>query len=810
MEDKKQPSKMAQTGLKIILLALGLSIVFFIPFLPLGLIVTKGLILTLGASLGLIFYFLDCISVGRFLLPSGITWKVFLALVVSAAVTSFFVPNPLNSFLGSGFDTMTVVTLAIGFVYFFLINLWGNGINFTKNIFKTVFITGFVVVLFSVLQLIFNLVGKFPKLFISLSNSNLVGTFHDLAFVLSIFVVLLTISIESNFWRGPMKVLSTIAVVLSLALLFIINYTLLWYVVGISGLALLIVQLMPQPANSVVPTPDGSAQINNLISKKRNFSVIAFLIVFCAFIGIIGSSSISQFFARPPFNFSFNEARPSIKSSLTIAKHTYYYHPLTGAGLNRYNESWEAGKHKILDGRLIGSNYWDVSFSNAYSVFLGFITTLGSVGGLLFIWLIFLFGKNIVAMFSRKNIAKSRSRDLLIYGFTAVFVFLVLVFDVPSTALFILIIAIMAMVSARNQTMDGIVNKEKWFIHDSRHSFFGILLLLGLTILLCFVTFVIMGSFYSGYLVNRASLRPVADGGLAKAEAGLARAISIHALDSYARLQTDAHLVGASAALKDNNQSEEIIKNTVTTEITNAAAAAKMAISIDPQNYQNYVSLLKVQETLFQLGDTTSYADFIQNSNKILSLSPNNVGIILRQAKVAVTLKKYDEAYAFLDKIVAINPYFTDAYVLRSQISLTNGNPSRAIDEINAGIEINKVSAVLHYQKGLIYMNQANYSSAVISLENALRISPRALDVYSSLAVAYEKLGQRDSVVRVLTSARQYVSDKTQIDALIEKVKNGGTISTQPALEPEAKKEDTIKPKTNTTTKTGSDKKPAQ
>ncbi len=813
MDDKIQLSKMAQTGLKSILIALGISIVFFIPFLPLGLIISKGLVLVLGAAIGLVFYFLDCISVGRIALPRGNTWKVFLSLVLVSTGVSFFVPNPTNSFIGSGFDTMTVSTLAVGFIYFFLLNLWGHGINFSKNIFKTVFISGFVIVFFSTLQFIFNFVGKFPKIFISLSNYNLVGTFHDLAFILSIFVVLLTVSIESNFWRGPMKIASTVAVVLSLALLFIINYNLLWYVVGLSGLALLIVQLMPQGSSGVVPTPDGSAQINNLIAKKRNFSVIAFLIVFCAFIGIIGSSSITKFFAKDPFNFSINEARPSIGSSLTIAKHTYYYNPLTGSGLNRYNQSWEAGKHKILNGKLIGSNYWDVSFSNAYSLFLGFVTSLGTISGILFIWLVYLFGRSIVVMFSKRNLAKSRSRDLLIYGFTACYSFLLLMFDVPNTALFILIISIMAMVTVRNQTMDGITNKETWFIHDSRHSFFGILFLLAMTILLCFVTFVMLSSFYSGYLVNRASLIPVADGGITKAEDKLVKALSIHKMDSYARLKTDAHLVGANKVLQDKNLSEEVIKNTLTAEITNAVNSAKLAISIDPENYQNYASLLKVQETIFQLGDTTSYADFVQNSNKILSLSPNNIGIIMRQAKVAVVLKKYDEANSYIDQLLAINPYFTDAYILRSQISLTNGNPSLAIDQINAGIEINPTSAVLYYQKGLIYMNQSRYSDAATVFETALRLAPNSLELYSSLALAYDKLGQKDSVVRVLTAARQYVSDQTQINTLIEKVKNGGSISNEAPIqeEPAAKEKETTTTKTKTTTtKTTTDKKTAQ
>jgi tetratricopeptide (TPR) repeat protein len=778
MEEKTttKPSGLSRTGLKIILTTLGVSIIFFIPFLPVGLVFVKGLILTLGAAIGLIFYFIDCISVGRILLPRGHTWKVFLGLVVASAITSFFVPNPLNSFLGGGFDIMTVSTLSIAFIYFFLINVWGNGLNFTKNIFKTVFITGFVAVVFSILQLVFNLVGQFPKMFVGLSNSNLVGSFYDLAFLLSIFVILLTISIESNFWNGPMKIVSTIGVVMSLGLLFIINYPMLWYVVGFSGLTLLIVGLMPNTKASVV-NQDGTTTINSLISKTRNFSVIAFLLVFCAFIGIVGSKSIGNFFAAPPMSFSVNEPRPSLRSSLYIVKNTYYYNPLTGAGLNRYNNAWEMGKHKILGGRLVASPFWNVSFIAAYSTFFGFITTLGIVAGVFFVWFLYLIVRNLIKLFSKSSLQKSRPRDILLYGFTSVYAFALIMFNVSNAAIFVVIISIFAMLVARNQTMENVLNKEIVFINDARHSFFGILGLLGGTILTAFVGFVMLGVFYSGYLVNRAALQPATMDGVSKADSNLVRALKLHPLDAYARSAVDLHLIGVSTAIRDQGQSQEMLRNTITTEITAAATNAKLAINLDPKNYQNYVSLLKVQEALFQLGDVSAYSDTINNTKQILNLSPNNVGIIFRQAKAAVLAKNYADAYGFIDQILSINPAFVDAYILRSQIAMIENNPVNAISGLDEAIKIIPNSAALNYQKGLIYTTQNNYNNAVVEFEKALRIAPRSLDIYSSLALTYEKLGQKDAVLRVLTTARQYISDKTQIDSLIEKINNGGRLS---------------------------------
>ncbi len=795
MDDKKPLSKTAAYGLKTILWALGLSIVFFIPWLPLGVVFTKGLLLTLGASIGFVLYLIDSISVGRFILPRGNVWKVFLGFVVSAAAASFFVPNPLNSFLGTGFDTNTVSTLSIAFIYFFLISIWGQGVNFTKKIFKTVFISGMIAVVFSTLQLLLNIVGKMPKFFVSLGNGNLVGTFHDLAFFTAIFVVFLAISIESNFWRGPMKIISTIFIVMGLFVIFIINYTFIWYVLGLGGLAMLIMGLMPKPDSTNtdgVPEPVYS-------SSKRRFSVIAFLIVFCSFVGIIGAKNITVFLANPPINFVVNEPRPSIRANLRIIQNTYYYNPVTGAGLNRFNEAWEMGKHKILGGKLVSSQYWNTTFYTGNSLLLSFVTTAGLVASIFLVWFLVLVAKNIIKLFSKENIARTKPRDLLLYGFTSLFSFILFIVDTPSTALFIVIIAIFASITVRNQVLSGIEPKELWFIRDVRHSFFGILGVIAFVILTVFISFVILSSFYAGYLINRASASTVDRAGIEKAQTLIARAISIHPLDSYIRLLVDSNIVSLVNATNDKNLSAEALRSTVTTELTNAVNNARVAISTDPKNYQNYLTLLKVQDAISQLGDTESYQDAIDNTNKILSLSPNNIGIMYRQARLAVSYKKYSDAYNYINQIIAINPSFIDAYVLRSQISMLEGNSAKAISEIDEGIKSNSSSAVLSYQKGLIYMNDKNYSAAASSFETALRLAPRALDVYSSLALAYEKLGQKDNVLRVLNTARTYIADKTQIDSLIEKVTNGGTLSSTETVVVEENSDTNNKTNTKTT-----------
>ncbi len=783
MEGKITLSRMAQIGLKTILLSLGISIIFFIPFLPLNIVFSKGIILTLGAAIGLIFWFLDSITTGKFTLPRGRTWLIFLGLVLASVATSFFISNPLNSFIGSGFDTYTVSTLAIGFIYYFLFSVWGSGINFTKYIIKTVYLSGFVVLFFSVIQFVFNITGKYNNVFIGLNKSNLIGSFHDLAMFLGAFVFVLLISLENNFWKGWMKIISTLALIVSLVFLMMINYSFVWYLVGFGSLAIIIYKLMPEPKSA--DSVDSSLEVR---TKNVSFSVISFLVTFCAFVGIVGASSITQFFVQKSVNFIVSEPRPSISATLTIAKNAYYHNPITSVGLNRFNIAWEAGKHKILGGKLIGSQYWNTSFGYSTSVFFTFVITLGLVGAVLFIWLVLRFIKEIIGLFSKNITRNARTRDLFVFSLLSIYSLIIMLFDTPNTFLFILIIALFAMVSSYKQNLLKQTPKEFVFINDYRHSFFGILSILAAIILTTLAVFVMFRAFYASYLVNKAAIESNSKEKISSTISNLTQAVTLHPIDSYARLLSDANLIQVSYTLANKDLSEESLKSLFKDQITAAVNSAKLAISIDPKNYQNYESLLKIQESLISLGDTSSYNDAISIADKILTLAPNNIGIMLREAKLAAFIKDYDASRGYINNILAINPTFIDAYLLRSQIALSEGDTAKAINEIDQAATVNPSSATLQYQKGLIYMNQSNYSKAAESFENALRLAPNSMDVYSSLALAYEKLGQRDSVIHTLEMARNYIVDKTEINALIERVKNGGSlISTQEPVVKEVK-----------------------
>ncbi len=767
-------TKMSKLGLQIMLWALGISLVLFIPFLPLGMIASKGIILTTAAFLGTILWLLDAITVGRFAFPRGRLIYVLLLSIVATAAITFFLPNKTNSILGTGFDFGTVASLAIAFIYLFLISLWGQGYNFISKIIKTIYLTGIIALVFSTINIFVPYVAKFPKFFISLTNSNLIGTYNDMAIFLAGFVILITITLEKNFWNKPMKIWSLVFMGLSLFYLFIFNYTFVWFILGMVGLSLFIYKLMPTQ-NIDKNTIDGSE--NQTI--KRSFSKFAFIILICSFVAIVGARNIAKLVSGKPFYFTNSEPRPTLVSSIKIIKNSYWHNPVTSIGPNRYNQTWESGKYKLSGGQFFKTQYWNASFNKSIGLFFTLITTIGAVGSLLLIYFVILFILKYFSIFNFDFVNKSKSRELTIYAALVAYTFVLFLFDNPNNALFISSVALWGMFISYINTIKEKSPKLFVFINDPRHSFFGILGVIVMMVAVALGFLSIFGSIYSGYLVNKASLEQLNEQGLAQAEYYIQKAISINPLDIYARSLSNINLLAINYALNDKTISQEKLTTLVQNRIKSAADSAKISIAYNPQNYQNYMALSAVNEMVLNFGDKSTYKDAITIIDKGLEYSPNNMTLIYKKAQIAVNAKDYDLAKEYINQIININPAISDSYLLLAQIDLVNGDTDAAYRQIDKAMTYNPSSASLPYQKGLLYFSKQDYSSAARMFEKAVSISPNYIDAYSSLALTYEKLGDRDSVIRTLETVKKYINDTTKVDELIATFSAGGSLTNQ-------------------------------
>lgn len=780
-----ETSNLSRIGFKLLLIVLGISILFFLPMVPLGLIATKGLVLTVGAGLGVIIWLADSLISGKFKLPQNKNYLVLLGFVLATVLSLLFSPSTVRSFIGSGFDFGTVANITVAFIYFFLLSVWAPTSFNKKTFIKGIYIIGSLTLLFQILQLFFSLTTNFPNFFVGLSYSNLLGSFNDLALFLGLYTIILVLLLEKNILSKKIKIFSLVSLVMSLFFIFVINYKFVWIILGITGLCLFVYNLMFGHFKMLAGDTSTS-------QVKKSFPFVSFVLIVLAFVGIIFNTQIARAVAGKPFNFVNNEPRPSLISNLHIIKRVYTTNPIMGVGPARFTEAWELNKSRLLGGSFMATPYWNTSFSVGFSSLLTLVSTVGILGSLFILWFVFLIARTILR--GLKFFKFSQNQDFIstLLGIIGIYALIVFVLNVTNSSLFVVTFALFGLITSYFSS--GI--KEVNFIKDARLSFFSIIAILVFMVLSLFGVYKVASVNYASYLGNKASLFPTSNDGIARAKVFLSRAYGISPVDAYSRALSSVSLLSTSLALSDTSKTPDELRAIIKDELGAATGYAQNAIAQDPFNAQNYLAYAKVQEAVVSLGDTSSYESAIVTLNKALEFSPNNPGIIYKQARVANLAGKNQESIAFLDTVLAINPSYVDAYLLKSQIAVTNKDLPGALDIIRQGASKNPSNINLAYQESLLMYNLAQKPEAKQLLEAIIKTPNATASMYATLAGMYEKDGEKEKAIRVLQDLKIKVGENSAIDSAIEKIKSGTSITTTEITEETPVSEETIKSQT--------------
>ncbi len=141
------------------------------------------------------------------------------------------------------------------------------------------------------------------------------------------------------------------------------------------------------------------------------------------------------------------------------------------------------------------------------------------------------------------------------------------------------------------------------------------------------------------------------------------------------------------------------------------------------------VILVEGRKAAFQLGqEPTSQAD----RAKAARVQYEEAFSLLQKQKSA------EEALERLDRAIAYDPSFGDAYVLKSYVRLEIlPNLEEAMAAARAAVQYAPQNPDSHYTLGLVFEKQANYAEAERAMQQALAVNPAYTDVYFSLGTLY-------------------------------------------------------------------------
>ena len=113
----------------------------------------------------------------------------------------------------------------------------------------------------------------------------------------------------------------------------------------------------------------------------------------------------------------------------------------------------------------------------------------------------------------------------------------------------------------------------------------------------------------------------------------------------------------------------------------------------------------------------------------------------------------YDGAITDYDRVIALNPNFSEAYVTRGAAKRRQGDYDGAITDYDRAIALEPNLAAAYYSRGIAKHRQGDYDGAVADYDLAIALNPNYAEAYNNRGHAKEDQGDCDGAVADYDSA---------------------------------------------------------
>ena len=779
------------------LVGLTLLPIFIIPFAGIPASVAKQLFLPLLVLGALISWLVSRIEARDFKLAKSTTLAAVVLPVLATLGAALFSANVHNSFSGISYDFGTFVSVLSLAGLFVLSSLLLTTKEKALNVYLALLSAGLVAAVYQLIQFF---LGTPDHLWIFSFVPTLLGKWYESAifFGFITFLSLMLLEFLSLKEIKLFKIFLTASLGLSLVLVALINFYMVWVALAVLSLGVFIyANLWSGKVNADITQSDPKRKIAGLSVLWPSFVVLLLSILFLTLATPTGllTEKIAQTYTF--FKVPFVEVRPGWQATMSVAKEVAKKDAIFGVGPNRFYAAWISYKPAEIN----LTQFWNVDFNYGVGTIPTMVVDSGLAG--LLAWLIF-FAALLIAgarllMFSHKSgdklghiMALSSVVGALYFW---IFAWLYVTETVPVALAFIfsgLVVALSA--------QSGLTNTfDLQSVKNGKHQILavGVMVVVLVASVSCFYLVVVRSvgtiSFY------RAVRQANVVGNINKAEDLLAQAIKYNdQADLYYRTLSNVQFVRLAQLLRDPSQDKDKLQEQFKNILQTTIANSNKAIQLDPTNYLNHVSLGQIYESLVPLKIQGAYEQALAEYTKAKNLNPGNPSISFNFARLEMTGGNKISARDYLSKSLTQKPNFASALLVLAQIDAQDGRLSDAIKHTEEAAAAYPNDPSAFFQLGFYLYQSGDYTKAVAALNRVVLLSPNNVNANAQyfLGLAYDRLGDKANALKQFEQIAQYNPDNQEVKNIVTNLKAGrNALEAAPAVVENPKKKTETKTK---------------
>ncbi len=743
----------------IFLACVFLAPLVFAPSLYTPLDFVKTLVLSVLILLSAIAYSMSTLKNRTVAKPRLALAYASLGIVASVLLSSLLSSQFSKSFLGQGFEIGTASFIFLMFLSMFVVSrVVMKDKEMIFKIYTAVLASFIIAVLFHIIRL-FGGADFLTLGFLSNLTSTMVGKWYDLALFAAVASLLSFLGMKFLPMGRNLKKILCIALIISGAVLVVVNFTPAWYALA---LILLCVGIYEYKAKTRT-----NPALKSVFSRISISTLILLIIaVACAWKGTTIAAPIAK-----SLQIEYGEVTLPWQLTLDVASNTLKESPLFGAGPNRFGSQYLRFKPFEVN----QTPFWNFEFANGFGTLPTFIVTQGLVG--LILWVLFL------VFFVRDGIRVLRkvSDPLKTFFatssfFIASFLWVINLIYTPSHAI-IFLTFVFTGIFMSSVLDEGFGSQKLW---DNKR-LAPIVSSIILVILIVWLGALIKNS-VAGSLFQSGIKELNMNKSISMAETDFKKALLWDTSDIYYQALSEVNILKVNTLIQEL-QAEAAKNPSVQADpkkieqigaLTNEAVGyTRSAEKLDPLNHYNYLSEARISEVAASLKIPNAYENAKNSYAKALKVNPYNPGIYLNLARLEASQNKLTEAQQYVGKALQLKQNYTEAVYLLSQIQVSNNQLKDAIVSAQVATQITPTEPILFFQLGILQYNDKDYTNAVIALEKAITLNPQYANAKYFLGLSYVRLGKNEQAIKIFEDLATTNADNQEVAFILSNLKEG-------------------------------------
>lgn len=603
--------------------------------------------------------------------------------------------------------------------------------------------------------LVFFAGGALSAMGLALPTLSLLGSLNDLAVLFGLLAVLSVATLTLLPLAGITRGLLWVLFVVSLFFMVVVDLQAAWWIVGLFSLGFFVYSI---------------AGTGSKFSSER-ISVSALLLLVAAAFFAFGGTGVSGALAEWA-NVGELDVRPSWGTTINIGKESYADNLLFGSGPGSFSTLWAAHRPAEVD----RTPFWAANFSFGIGLLPTSFITTGLVG--LIAWAAFLIAL-LVAAFRVLVLARGSSRDpiaayLRASAFTgALFLWIILFIQVPSPAIIVFAFVLTGLFIASLRFGADQVGDVTLRFKDNPRVGFMVTLVFTLVILASVAGVYGVGTRYIAeqqYQTAVAAANVRAD--IDESERAVNRATTLHQADTYYRFRSTLSLARLQRLVAENRPPEEI-REQFQALLSGAIADAQQATVLDEDDYQNWVQLGTVYQSIVPLGIEGAAGSAQQAFDRALELRPESPAILLAKATVARQAGDLGGARELVTRAISARNQYTDAIFLLAQLQIENNEIEEAIRSVEATTVFEPNNPVAFFQLGLLAYSAGDQTRAVNAFERAVAINSEYANARYFLGLVYAQQGRREAALEQFLTVQKTNPENAELAQVIANLQAG-------------------------------------